>query len=306
MNAKQVRVVDAILTTIVRGYSNNAYIGNVLFPFVPAPSGGKVIKFGKESFALYDTLRARGADAKRISVGYEAEPFALDLHDLDAIVAEEDQRDAALTPNIDLAKEAVETTMDAILLNLEYQQAKIARDPANYAANNKMALTDPFGDIDLRDMAATAKAAVRARIGKDPNVAVLGPQARDAFKSHPMLTAALEKVGKINVSDDMIREALDIPRFVVGEAIYVENIDNKDAPFTSIWGNDIIYAYVPPTLSARQPAYGYTYRQPGRPLVRQPYQANSRRSTVYGVSDERSPQCTSDSAGFLISGVVTA
>lgn len=305
-NPQQVRVIDPILTTVVRGYSNNAYVGNVLFPFVPAPSGGKVIKFGKESFALYDTQRARGAEAKRINVGYEAEPFSLDLHDLDAVVAEEDQRDAAAIPHIDLASEKVRTTMDAILLRLEYDHAQIARNPANYAASNHIALTDVFADVDLRDLAQTAKKAVRDRIGKNPNVVLMGPDAESAFKSHPSLIAALEKVGKINVTRDMMMEALDIGRLEVGEAIYVENIDDPNALFVPVWGNAIIYAYVPESLSARQPAYGYTYRQPGRPSVRAPYPLESRRSLAYGVSDERSPQITSDSAGCLISGVRTA
>ncbi len=307
MNSKQIRVVDPVLTTVVRGYSNNEFVGSALFPFVPAPSGGKVLKFGKESFALYDTERARGADAKRINVGYEADPFALALHDLDAIVSEEDQDDAVTHNHIDLAREAVETTMKAIMLRLEYDQAKIARNPANYDTNNVIALTDVFSDVNLREMAQTAKSAVQARIGKKPNVVLLGPDAESAFKSHPLLIAALEKVGKINVTRDMIAEALDVPRLVVGDAIFVENINAEDSPFVPIWGNSIIYAYVPEgSLSARQPSYGYTYRKPGHPLVRAPYPVNSRRSMAYGVSDQRDPQVTSDSAGCLITGVRTA
>ncbi|MDR2172683.1 MAG: hypothetical protein LBE32_00490 [Burkholderiales bacterium] len=304
MNRREVALqIDPVLSTIIRGYSNNTFVGTTIFPIVNAPSQGKVIRFGKESFARYDTMRARGADSKEISVGYDAEPFALHLHDLDAKVPNEDQRDAQQIAQQDLAREHVTTLWDNMLLALEYEQAMLARNPSSYNANNVITLTDVFTDINIRELVEQAKAAVRARIGKQPNVCILGPGAHAALKNHPALIEAAIKAGKVTVTMEIIRDALDVPRVEVGEAIYVENIDAPNAPFVDVWGSDIVYAYVPTSLSARTPAYGYTYRQPGRPTVGQPYANEKARSMMYPVSDERHVTTTSDSAGTLITGI---
>ncbi|MCL2297955.1 MAG: hypothetical protein FWC38_00575 [Proteobacteria bacterium] len=304
LNKDQVALgIHPILSTVVRGYTNHTFVGQHLFPFVPAPAQGKVIKFGKEAFVLYETLRARGADAKRMSVGYEAEPFALELHDLDAKVPKEDKRDAQQFADIDLAKRHVEAAWKALLLGLEHEHAKIARNPDNYHPSNVIALSGSFTNINVRELTEEAKEAVSARIGVNPNVAIVGPGALKAFKNHPTLINAAEKAGKVIVTLEQIREALDIPRVHIGEANYVENIDDPDADFSRIWGSDIVFAYVPDSPAAEMPAYGYTYRQNGRPSVLQPWHDYSARSDIYGVSDERSPQMTSDSAGVLITGI---
>jgi hypothetical protein len=65
MSGSQVRVVDPVLTEVARGYSNPAFVGSGLFPYVPVGvRGGKIVQFGKEAFRLYNTARyssCRGA-----------------------------------------------------------------------------------------------------------------------------------------------------------------------------------------------------------------------------------------------------
>ena len=47
------RVVDPVLTNIARGYTNNAYVGSLLFPDVPVEKeGGKIPQFTKEAFKI--------------------------------------------------------------------------------------------------------------------------------------------------------------------------------------------------------------------------------------------------------------
>ena len=62
------RVVDPVLTNLSVGYSNADLVGDVLFPFVPVDKeGGKIPKFGKEAFKIYNTERALRARSNRIN-----------------------------------------------------------------------------------------------------------------------------------------------------------------------------------------------------------------------------------------------
>ena len=56
------RVVDPVLSSLALGYANAEYVGNKLFPIVNIDKeAGKIPKFSKETFMVYQTNRAVGA-----------------------------------------------------------------------------------------------------------------------------------------------------------------------------------------------------------------------------------------------------
>ena len=62
------RVVDPVLTNLAIGYTNADMVCDVLFPIVPVDKeGGKIPKFTKEAFKLYNTERALRARSNRIN-----------------------------------------------------------------------------------------------------------------------------------------------------------------------------------------------------------------------------------------------
>lgn len=190
-------VVDQVLTNIVQGYKIPESVGHLLFPRVNVTkSGGKVVMFTDKDFIVYQTQRSRGANTKRIDIGYEGQPYSLELHSLEGKVPREDLRDAdAISPTLKLGVRATNKAMRGIMLPLEVQQATMARDPANYPDTNKTALSgtsqwtdassDPFGDIE------TGKDAIRQKTGADANTMVLSPVAFKALKNHPAIIKRL-------------------------------------------------------------------------------------------------------------------
>ena len=79
------RGIDPVLTTIARGWRAPKNVGTALFPDVSVPAmGGKVISFGDEALRDFDTVRAPGARAAELQLGYEGEDFALQIHSMDA------------------------------------------------------------------------------------------------------------------------------------------------------------------------------------------------------------------------------
>ncbi|KAF1041335.1 MAG: hypothetical protein GAK35_03389 [Herbaspirillum frisingense] len=304
-NLVQVRVVDPILTTFVRGYTNNELVGQLLFPNVDVDvSGGQVLEFGKEAFLLYDTQRAPGSATKRVELGYLGKPYALEIHSLEAMVPDQHGRDAALVPGINLGQEAVGLTFDAMALKLEYQRAKLARDPNNYAASNKIVLSgtaqwDANG-VPKADITAGASA-IRAQTGKKPNVLILPPMGISKLDRNADVRDRLKYTNGKTVTGQALADYFEVETVVEGGAVYATSATGN---FIDVWGKDAVLAYVPKNFrSMRAPSYGYTYNLAGNPNVAVPYRDNNRRSWVYGVDHERAPVIAGAGAGYLLQNI---
>jgi len=302
MNQGAVRVVDPVLTTIVQGYRLPGLIGDALFPRVPVSvAGGKVLQFGKEAFLAYNTQRAPGTPFKRITFGYQGQPFALENHGAEAPVPREWMRDASVTPGVELGTRATNLVMRVITKSLEAQQASIAINAANYDANHKVALAGatkwsaatgtPKADIEA------AKEAIRTTTGMRPNVMALSALGFKALKDNPQVVDRFKYVSKESITAEMLAGLFDLEKVVVGDDIAADDA----GAFTDVWGNNAILAYVPQGASSmEEPSYGYTYTMEGHPLVEVPYWDNTAKSWVYGVGFERMPVLTGILSGFLI------
>lgn len=315
MNPQQTRVIDPINTNVVRGFRQAMFIAMFLFPAVGVRQyGGSVIEFGKESFRLYNSRRARGSSTKRVRFGYEGKPYAVPHRSLEGQVPYEDMVDASRVPGIDLSRGAVNLAMRSLALDIEAEAAQLALDPAQYDANHKVALagsdkwtdpdSDPVGDINA------AKEAVRKSTGVYPNVLALGPAAFNALREHPKLKERVKYTSRESITEAMLAQLLDVERVVVGRAVYAPG---PDADFQDVWGNAAVLAYVPagadgsyaPTgegsiLTREEPSYGYTYVVEGHPMVEQPYQDRNTKSWIYPTTHDAVPVLSGVAAGFLI------
>jgi hypothetical protein len=302
MNSNQIRVINPILSNVVQGFKHAERVGHFLFPSVPVQvSGGQIIEFGKESFMLYNARRAPGAATKRIDFGFLGKPFALVQDALEGKVPREHLRDAKQVPGIDLGTRAVNTVMNVLTLALEYEQAKLATDAAQYDANHKLALSgtskwsddtsNPAKDLD------DAKEAVRSTIGIYPNTVLLSASAFKAIKNNKNVIERFKYTGRDSITPEMLAAIFDVERVIVGKAVVS---DDKGA-MTDVWGNNTVLAYVPTTPSGmEEPSYGYTYTMEGHPLVEQPYYDNNAKSWIYPVTYERAAVIAGVTSGFLI------
>src|SRR5690606_33279783 len=92
---------------------------------------------------------------------------------------------AARVPGINLASRAVNNVLRVQTLALEYEQAQIARNAANYDADHKVDLAAAKWSDDANDPAVdveTGKEAIRASIGVYPNVLELSAKAFAAVR----------------------------------------------------------------------------------------------------------------------------
>lgn len=312
LNTHTSRVIDPVLSGIAQGYRHSQRIGHVLFPAIPVLArGGKVIEFGLESFYDYKARRAPGADTQSIQFGYEGRPFSLDQYSLDAPVPRELMQEASAVPGIDLGKRAVNVVMGSLTLSLEVEQAKLASDPANYGAANRLALTgndkwdadssDPVGDIEA------AKDQVRTTCGVEPNRMAISALGFKALKYHPKIAERFKYTTAESVTAKMLAVLFDLEELVVGKALYLEGKVPGDRTFREAWDNVAVLAYTPTQdASIEQPSFGYTYTYKGHPFVEPARWEGGKRSWVYGVTYERKPLLTGIASGFLFTGITGA
>lgn len=307
MNAAQARVVDPILTEHVRGYSNAAMIGMKLFPVVGMPTrAAKRIEFNREALRRVLTTRAPGTNIGRYAMTYKGLPVNLTQDALQAVTPIEFVEEANAIPGIDLQQESVDVVLAVIALSLEIQQAELARNAANYDADNKLAVGAPdkwtVADSDPGAVIEDAKEAIRKRTGRRPNLLELSATVKAALKVHPKVRDHFKYTTAAAVSDKMLAEYFDVAEVVVGDAIY----DLDDGTTVDVWGNDAVLAFVAPEgqRNMRLPSYGYTYRLRGHPFVEAVEWDKNTRSWTNNVIDEQSPEIVGADAGFLIQGAV--
>jgi hypothetical protein len=314
------RIIDPVLTTQARGYKNPdvSRIGSVLFPRAPVNQrGAKIVKFGREAFRLYNTRRAPGANTKRIQVGYTDESVSLKQYSLEGVVPREilEESQRAGGPPVNMAMRAVDVPMEAIARDLEYRQAAIAQNTANYASTHRIALsTNEYWDdtdSDPGKQMDDAHQAIRSTTGRRGNVLVLGPNVYLKVRRHPKVVGHFytgAQAGAQSVNDAQLAEYFRVARIAVGDDVYLPQSAAEDAPFSDVWGDVAILAYVP-TVGGdgdiEVPSYGYTYYLAGHPAVEKAYFDNSSKSWVYPVTDENDPVLTGMGAGYLFTNVLT-
>lgn len=309
MSNSQARIIDPVLTSAAQGYKNSEFVGSALFPKVTVMQrGGKIVTFGKEDFMLYATGRSPGQNTKRVTFGHLGAPYALDSHSLEGQLPIETMQEANAVPGIDMGTTTVNKTQNIIALRLEKQQADIARTAASYAAANKITLagtsqwSDYTGVSDPVAVIEAGKEAVRKKVGKRANTAIIGAAVFAALKQHPKVVDRMKYTGRDVATPELLAALFGLDRVLVGDAVYADDAGN----FTDVWGKDVVLAYTDVATVAEQgtPSYGYTYQLEGYVIVEEPYFDRNVKSWIYPVTDEVAPVIAGVDAGYLITNAV--
>lgn len=309
MTNSQARVIDPVLTSAAQGYTNNEFVGAALFPKVPVGQrGGKILSFGKEDFMLYATGRSPGANTKRVSFGYLGSNYTLESHSLEGQLPIETMQEGQAVPGIDLSTMTVNKTQNIIALRLEKQQADVARNAASYGAANKVTLSgtsqfsDYSGTSDPVAVIEAGKEAVRKKVGKRANTAIIGAAVFSALKNHPKVVDRMKYTGRDVATPELLAALFGLDRVLVGDAVYADDA----GAFSDVWGKDIVLAYTDVGTVAEQgkPSFGYTYQLGGYPLVEESYFDRNTKSWIFPVTDEVAPVIAGADAGYLIVNAV--
>ncbi|QCI65635.1 major capsid protein [Phreatobacter stygius] len=309
MTTQQAGIVDVVLTNYARGYSNQEFIAHRVAPNVDVPARNiRLLKFGKEGFRKLNTRRAPGAPILTVQYGYASDPIALAQDALQGLVPVESQEEAARVPGIDMGQQAITMVLDSLDLGNEIDTANMVRSAASYAASNKLALagadrwTDPASDP--KAVIDAGKEAVRRQVGRYPNKLTLGAPVFNALSNHPKIKEQFKYTSADSITEAMLARYFNIEEVIVGKAVYLPDGTADNAAATDIWGNDAILAYVPKGANWMVPAFAYTYRLRGYPMVEAPWYDRDIKSWKYPTTVERRPYLVGADAGYLIQTAV--
>ena len=264
---EDLRIVDPVLTTLARGYTNNEFVGDKLFPRVyAAKEAGKIPQFGKEAFKLYNSKRAIRAMSNRISPGGRdaSIEFVMDEQDLEYPIDYREKEEDLF----DAEQNATMVVSGGLGLNHESEVATMAQDAAKYPSGSKITLSgsSQFTHADSLPIAVVeaGKKAISGKIGKDPNTLIIGDATYRVLINHSKLIERIKYSMKGVLTIDLLKELFGIENIFVGKAIYADDADD----FVKLWSDNMVLAYVPQNSKTYyEPSFGYTIGKKNYPQV---------------------------------------
>ena len=297
--------INAYLSEVARGYSNNSFIAESLFPVINSDlEKVDIFEFNKEAFQVYDTERAIRANSNVISPkGFKKHTTTLTEHDLAYPI---DYREEEEARKIKLQVHATNVVTEGLNLKLEKECADLVQNPDSYSAENKIILSgtscfdneasDPQGIID------DAKDAVSAKIAQDPNTMIIGQAAWKALKKHPQLVGLISDNKNKMVTLEFLKEIFEVENIYIGKSIF----SNAEGNFERIWKDNIVLAYVPNLGASRteyDPSFAYTVRKKDALQIDE-YTKEGNKVKYIRATDIYTPFLVGAEAGYLISNAV--
>ncbi len=299
---KDKRIVDKVLTKVVLGFDlDQEFSGHHLFPDVQVTEmGGKIVKFGKESYVVLNTKRSPAETVRGIGINYSSDDYVLENRLLEALSPEE-FIEVGQKANIAVKAQSVNQVMRLMRLEGEYDKAQLAQDANIYATNNKETLSGSSQwsnpTVDILQQIEDAKATIRAKTGRYPNVFHLDPKSYLALKRNEQIKEQFKYSGKASITTDMLANFFDVDSVVVGKAIHAENVDSD---FIDLWQHSVLAYVAPKNMRAKAvPSFGYNYVGQGFPHVEKEYFEKSDRSWHNPVLFRDKAVLTDNGAGFL-------
>jgi len=293
--------INAYLSQIARGYTNNAFIAGALFPEIESElEKVDIFEFNKEAFSVYNTERAIRANSNVISPkGFTKKTTTLTEHDLAYPI---DYREEEESKKVKLQLHATNVVTEGLKLKHEKQCADLAQNPDNYPTGNKITLsgTSKFTDADSDPLGVIedAKDAVASKIAQDPNTMFIGQETWKVLKRHDQLKGLIsDNLNKI-VTMNFLKEIFEIPNIYIGKAVFVDEEGN----FVKIWQDNIVLAYTA-NLSSRteyDPAFAYTVKKKNSLYIDE-YQKEGKKVKYIRATDIYTPFIVGPEAGYLIS-----
>jgi hypothetical protein len=313
LTPSQARVVNPVLSSIAQGIQQNDLVGNYLFPSVDVPlRGGQILTFGREAFMRYAGLnRAPGSSTPRVQFGYSGSTYTLVDYSIEGKVPIEIQEEGQNSSfSLDHAAVALNGASRILQLRLEIAQATLATTLDNHATSNRVTLSgtaqwsdQTSGVSNPLSAIETGKEAIRAGIGRRPNVGVMGPAVWASLKYHPILRDYTKYTGREVATLGILSELTGIPNWYVGDAV---SSNDAGTTLSDCWGKDVVLAYTETAgvASYGAPTFGYTYNLSGYPLAEEPYMDRNHKSQFFPVTRAEAPVIAGQLAGYLIKAAV--
>jgi hypothetical protein len=254
--------IDAALTNLSVGYSNPAFIADLLAPVVPVRKQSDkyyIYDSEREAFRQSDDKRAPGAAANEIDFGLSTDGYYAEDHALTSVIPDEERENAdpVVQPNID----RTEFLRAKIDLNKEIELAGILTSTSVITQSATLSGDSQWSSSNSDPIAAVEaqKATIMASVQALPNTLVLPYEVYAKVRIHAKVIEriAYGSVGAVN--EKVLAEIFDVDQVLVPRAFKNTADPGQAASMSYVWGTDALLCYVPTRAALKQVALTYTF-----------------------------------------------
>jgi hypothetical protein len=296
---------DPILSNVSVAYKNEEYIAERILPVVKvAHPTGKYFVYDTSKFRKEQSLRGMGSSTNEVDYGIsQSTAFVIKEHALKEIVPDElvEQSPAPLGPEID----ATENVTEKLLVEKEYDLATYMQSTSNLTNYVTLSGTDQWSDYvnsDPIDDIRTGKAAVHAKIFKEPNTLVLGKQVYDKLVDHPDIIDRIKYSALGVATTDLLARIFDVSNVIIAGAGYESANEGQSSSMAYIWGKYAWLLYVTPRPAIRAISFGYHFVDKVKAVDK--WYDKDKKGTFVRVTDRYTREIVSVDCAYLLTAVV--
>lgn len=315
---------DPILTGFSVGYRNPTFVGLEMMPQVSVNTqSGRYRVFDRSSRVRFLSRREPGTVANEVRGGrWSEDTFKTQEHSLQAAVAdEEDQElqsqgglaDATFGGALQLNphEDALRLINDSLLLEHELATATLLRNTATYPVGNSVsfAAADQWDNYtgassNPIDVVRAAILKIQSVTGNAPNRMLIHSMGLSWLENHPDIVARFSYFSLTDPGAFAELTGFEGQFVIVGDDLYNDNdIAESTESLASVWGKDVILAYVNPNLELLDLSFGKTFAQvypDGSTKPTDRWREEGRKSDLVRTSWKWDQKVTTSAAGYLI------
>jgi len=318
---------DPILTNLSVGYKDQALYGERILPVTGVDTqSGRYRVFDRSNWLIFESAREPGTVANEIQgAKWSEDTFKTRERSLQAPILDEERQQLNSqgglanpvfggTLQLDPERDATKLVTRSLLLEHELLVSALIRDPAQYAAANKITLS---GTSQWSDYTATLPAlpvsnpvndlmvamrAIYSATGRYPNTLAVPALGMNYIENHPRI---IDRFKSFNLTDpEAFRKLTGFDGTILPvDSVYnaANNLDATQA-ITSFWGKDVWLGIVDPVPGQNTFTFGKTFAQTypdgsTRPVDR--WREEPRKADIVRVSYKYDTKIIAAGAGYL-------
>jgi hypothetical protein len=315
---------DPILTDFSVGYQPQGLYALQLLPETPVNTpSGRYRVWDRSKRVWFYSRREPGTSANEVRGGkWSEDTFKTVQHALKAAVADEEDRElqsqGGLATDafggvfgVDPHEAAAALVFNSLALEHEVAAGALLRNTATYPGGHSITLVtadqwDNYAGATSNpiDILRAAAIKINSKIGQPPNRMLMGRLGQNWLENHPDIVSRFTNFALTNA--DAFRELVGFE----GEIIFVDDdlyntndILEATETLVSVWGKDVILAYVNPQMTTNDLSFGKTFAQiypdgSTRPTDR--WRDDDRASDMVRTHWKWDIKITSSIAGYII------
>lgn len=261
--------VSSPLSNVAVGVASETFIWDRILKPVPVQKDNDTYyKFlGEEELRYHGKIRADDTQSPKINT-YSAstDTYSCKEHSYHDVLTDKkrNRADPIIRPEIRMTRNL--TTI--VNLDIEVDVSSTVFGAGNYGANYKETLSagekwdasNPEADPTVKVDEWMTK--VQKATGMRPNKMIVGLEVHDQLKRHPVLLDIYKHTQKGILTKDLIKEAMNVKEYIVGEKVYISTKLGQSAANTTrtfLWGKFCALLVIPKAAAIDEPSWGYTF-----------------------------------------------